>query len=260
MVTARVDSVSTQHQPLTHSTTSRGRQPRLQRGLSLGIARGIPSGMGMAVGDPGREFGHPAIARSGAALVEAALLRPPGREAAAEATHLAELYQRFFPAVHRRALSLLGDAEEALDVTQDTFLAYMRSESSLPGKASVFTVLYQIATYKAVDRLRSRLRWSGHLGPLVIEDGEAAPRWLGGALVDEGGMGRVEAVQELAVLTRGEPPLVLTSALLYFVEGRTFEEIGLVLDQSRKTISRLLRAFAARARRRSARFASGSSP
>lgn len=74
-----------------------------------------------------------------------------------EGAHLTELYQRFSPAVYRRALAVLQDKEEAHDVKQDTFLDYMKNEASLRGEASAFTVLYQMATFKAVDRLRHQV-------------------------------------------------------------------------------------------------------
>ncbi len=72
----------------------------------------------------------------------------------AEEELLDTLYQCFGPAINRRARAILQDDQEASDVTQDTFLAYMRGQASLRGAASPFTVLYQIATHKAVDRLR----------------------------------------------------------------------------------------------------------
>jgi RNA polymerase sigma-70 factor (ECF subfamily) len=167
------------------------------------------------------------------------------------------LYRRFAPGVYRRALAILEDAEEAHDVKQETFLGYMRGEASLRGDASAFTVLYQIATYKAVDRLRRRARWSGALSSLdVPEDNGAGPQgpWL---LAHEGGLNRVEAARDLALLTEDESPLTLTAAFLYFVEGNSLNAVGGVLSMERHQVSRLLRQFAERARKRSARFRPG---
>jgi len=171
----------------------------------------------------------------------------------AGADHLTELYRRFGPAVHRRALFLLGDKDEARDVTQDTFLAYMRGEANLRGAAAPFTVLYQIATHKAVDRLRRRSRWNGRLGSLDVEEDEDSARRAEAASAHTGGLERVEALQDLALLTQGESPQALTAALLYFVEEHTLEEVGEVLDLTRKTVSKLLQQFSERARKRGAR-------
>jgi RNA polymerase sigma factor (sigma-70 family) len=168
--------------------------------------------------------------------------------------HLGGLYRRYSPAVYRRALGILQDKEEAWDVTQDTFLDYMRGEASLRGEASPFTLLYQIATFKAVDRLRRRSRWTGMLSllsPPESEDDEPPPPSSGG------GLARVEAMKDLALLTAGESPQTLTAASLYFVEGHTLEEVAQVLELSTRTVSKLLRQFAERARKRSARLAPG---
>lgn len=174
--------------------------------------------------------------------------------------NLPELYRRFGPAIHRRARTLLRDDDEAFDVTQDTFLAYMRGEASLRGEASAFTVLYQIATHKSLDRLRRRHRWSGLLGSLEIPEDESPPRPGTWASSDEGSLARVEALRDLAVLTEGEKPRDLTAAVLYYVEGYTMEEVGRVLDLDRKSVSGLLHAFAERVRRRDTRPAPGAAP
>jgi RNA polymerase sigma factor (sigma-70 family) len=173
------------------------------------------------------------------------------------AEQLDALYRRFGPAIHRRARSMLRDEQEALDVTQDTFLAYMRSEASLRGQASPFTVLYQIATHKAVDRLRRSSRWSGVMGSFDVPEDDAPARPAEGASTHEGGMARVEALRDLSLLTDGERPQALTAAVLYFVEGYTMQEVGDALDLDRKEVSVLLHEFAERARKRSTRLTPG---
>jgi len=176
-----------------------------------------------------------------------------------EEDHLSGLYRRFASGVYRRALGILHDAAEAQDVMQETFLGYMRGESSLRGEAAPFTVLYQIATYKAVDRLRRNARWSGTIGSLDVpeEDGDGPQGpWLL-AHAHEGGLSRVEAARDLALLTEGESPRTLTAAFLYFVEGNSLEAVGGVLSMERHQVSKLLRQFAERARKRSDRFRPG---
>lgn len=174
--------------------------------------------------------------------------------AEADSTSLADLYRRYAPAVHRRALGLVGDPQEALDVTQETFLAYLKGRSRLRGEAAPFTVLYQIATYQAVDRLRRRARWSGKLGELTwSEDDDQREVAFDAATAYPGHASKVEAAQDLALLTRGEDPQTLTAAFLYFSEGHTTQEIGELLDLSRKTVGKLLARFTERCRKRSSR-------
>jgi RNA polymerase sigma factor (sigma-70 family) len=172
-----------------------------------------------------------------------------------EEQRLADLYGRYGPAIHRRALQILREPQDALDVTQEAFLAFMRLGPRFRGEASPFTVLYQIATHQALDLLRRRARWSGVLGhafQTADGDGDEEPP-APVATQDTGGVPRVEAAMDLALLTHGEKPETMTCAYLYFVEGYTTEEIAQTLDLSRKTVGRMLAQFAARARKRSAR-------
>jgi RNA polymerase sigma factor (sigma-70 family) len=162
-------------------------------------------------------------------------------------TRFNELYRRYAPAVFRRALSLLGgDEATAKDVTQDVFLGYFKTQSRLTGAAQPFTVLYQ-----SVDRLRSRARWHGKMSSLSHEEEGEGPAVQVPA--NDGGVERVEATHDLALLTKGEDEQTLTCAVLYFVEGYTTQEIAETLDLSRKTVGRALAAFAARANKRSER-------
>lgn len=164
-----------------------------------------------------------------------------------------ELYRRFAPAVFRRAASLLGgDEAAAQDVTQEVFFAYFKNEGRLRGQASPFTVLYQMATYQAVDRLRHRARWHGTLQTLPAN--EEALDEVAQLPAAEAGLARVDAMHDLALLTKGEDEQTLTCAVLYFVEGYTTEEVAQSLDLSRKTVGRALAAFAERANKRAERF------
>lgn len=172
---------------------------------------------------------------------------------AASTERFNELYRRFAPAVFRRAKSLLGgDEAEAHDVTQDVFLGYFKLDAKLTGAASPFTVLYQMATYQSVDRLRRRARWHGRLSSLTAEEDSEAPTVQ--LPSSDGGTVRVEATHDLALLTKGEDEQTLTCAMLYFVEGHTTSEIAETLDISRKTVGRALAAFAERANKRAERF------
>jgi RNA polymerase sigma-70 factor (ECF subfamily) len=174
--------------------------------------------------------------------------------------YLADLYWRYGHAVYCRALSLLHGSDEAHDVTQDTFVAFMRNDALLRRAASPLSVLLQIVTYKSVDRLRRRARWSGTLRPLEVRDSEDPQDDQGSSYVHDGEMNRVEARQDLAILTQGEKAQTLTAVFLYFAEGHTMEEVAEVLDVSRRTASKLVRQFTIRARRRSSRLGAREAP
>ena len=165
---------------------------------------------------------------------------------------LSAVYRRCGPAIYRRALALLGDKQEALDVTQDTFLAYIEARSSWRGDASPFTILYRIVTFRAIDRLRYRARWTGALDPLELRDEEGSPRSELALPSTDGSMGQAEALCDLAILTRDESPEMVSAAVYYFVDRWTLEELVKEMGSSnRKQVSTLLKQFIQRARKRS---------
>lgn len=172
---------------------------------------------------------------------------------------LADLYRDYGPSLYRRARSLTRDAEEATDITHDAFLSFMKMRASLRGEASPFTLLYQIVTHRAVDRLRRHARWTGSMALPEDEEPETTERRLNIATTSEGGMARVEAAQDLALLTQGEDPQVLTAAFLYFVEGHSAEQVGQILQLPRKTVEKILKQFMKRARARQSRLKAGGS-
>jgi RNA polymerase sigma-70 factor (ECF subfamily) len=201
-------------------------------------------------------------------LIETALAASPGYQARlkklqkysmpiepmqATGHSLGGIYERFAPAIYRRIRSLLRDSEEAYEIVQDIFVAYLASHGSAGSRGSPFAELYQLATYKAMARLRLRSRQSKVLLSFAKADEEqkeSLSSWREGPDFGDGGLDRVEARYDLAQLTEGESPQVLTAAVLYFVEGYTTEEVAKVLDLDRRGTSQMLRQFAKRARQR----------
>jgi RNA polymerase sigma factor (sigma-70 family) len=164
------------------------------------------------------------------------------------------LYRRFGPAVYRRCLKLLGSEAEAQDCLQDTFIGYLKLE--LRGEAQPMTVLWRIATLKALDRLRRHARWFGRIERCEVREQEPddtleaqAAAWN----VQRGLLGdaeRSELLQDLALLTRGEAPEIVTIAIMHWVEGYTLEEIASTLGITRKTAAARLSRLTERARAR----------
>src|SRR5579871_2054143 len=62
-----------------------------------------------------------------------------------------EIYTEYRPAVFKVAYGVTGNVEDALDVTQETFLKAHRSLELFEGRASVLTWLCQIAIHRAID-------------------------------------------------------------------------------------------------------------
>jgi RNA polymerase sigma-70 factor (ECF subfamily) len=74
-----------------------------------------------------------------------------------------ELFERYGSMVYSLALQILGDREEALDVSQEVFLTIYRKMDTFRGESSVKTWIYCIAVHRAVNRCRwwNRLRRRG---------------------------------------------------------------------------------------------------
>jgi RNA polymerase sigma-70 factor (ECF subfamily) len=74
-----------------------------------------------------------------------------------------ELFERYGSMVYGLALRILGDREEALDVSQEVFLTIYRKMDTFRGESSLKTWIYRIAAHRAANRFRwwNRLRRRG---------------------------------------------------------------------------------------------------
>lgn len=163
---------------------------------------------------------------------------------------LASLYERLEPCLRWRAQSWLRNPEDAKEVVQETFAAFMRAGSTRQGGASDSTFLQGILKNQTRNRIRQRSRGAAHMDTRDHEDEASSSSLQEANLAHDGGLGRVEALNELVTLTRGETAQTLSVAWLYLLEKRTFEEIGHELGLSRKVVSQMLREFVERVRRR----------
>lgn len=147
---------------------------------------------------------------------------------------LRELYERYAPMIHRRALALLGRDADAWDVVQEVFERLLKSGSQFRHEARPTTYVYRVTTNVALNALRARsVREPGR-------DPESAPD----ATADHAA---TEAADLLRVLSRSVPDRQMEVAVLHYLDGMTQEEIAEVLGLSRKTIGRDLEQLRARA-------------
>jgi RNA polymerase sigma-70 factor (ECF subfamily) len=154
---------------------------------------------------------------------------------------VAELYRRHAPALQRRCASIVGNPEEARDLVQETFARYISARTTFD-RASPFTVLYRIATNASIDRLRRRK---------TATEEELDPEVQAGDLGNE--PRRVDALRDLAQLTRGLTEEELTVAVLHHLDGYTQDNIAASLDISRKTVGKILGKFEEHVKKRAAR-------
>lgn len=136
----------------------------------------------------------------------------------------ARLYSLTRGAVYALALSLLGDAHEAQDVAQDTFVRVWESAPSYRSQGSPMAWLLTVARNLA----RSRLRQSGRQTTLDEEEWNAIP-----AAAPEVSPEDRQILQEsLARLGAEERQIVL----LHAVSGLKHREIAQLLEQPLSTV------------------------
>ena len=84
------------------------------------------------------------------------------------------LYQRYYPLIFGRILSLVRDPYLAEDLTQDTFLRAMRALPTLSHRSNLLSWLYTIATHLAIDSYRRRKHAMLPLAEVEVIDPENA--------------------------------------------------------------------------------------
>jgi len=140
-----------------------------------------------------------------------------------------ELYARYAPVVHRRALSVVGRDADAWDVVQEVFEKMLKAADEFRAQARPMTWVYRITTNVAINLLRSR-------GVREPEGGAAPEPALEMA-------GTVEARQMLWKLCETLEERELAVVAMTVIDGMTQEEIADTLGLSRKTINRELDAI-----------------
>ena len=172
---------------------------------------------------------------------EAALVQ---RCVAGDESASAELVAEHQRTVIQLAANLLGDREEALDVSQEVFLRVFRTLGRFRGHSSLRTWIYRIAVNQARNRHRFWRR--RHRGDQVSLDQHVAAH--GDVLSGPGPTpDRVLAQKELAARLRLAldrlPFEQRTAIVLREVDGLSYGEIAYSLDLAVGTVkSRLTRA------------------
>jgi RNA polymerase sigma-70 factor (ECF subfamily) len=184
----------------------------------------------------------------------ALIIRCQERDPAAFDEIVARYKQKIFNYVCR----MLGDSDEAEDVTQDVFVKMYVSMATFRSEASISTWLYRIAGNLCIDRYRKRSRRDSAMG------GEVLSLDVGGSESGAGSSGggapsRVEvpdsASEPLRMLERTEldahiqaalrqlPEKMRSVVVLHDIEGLAYEEIAAVENCPLGTVkSRLFNA------------------
>ncbi len=158
-----------------------------------------------------------------------------------------DLFERYHSMVFHLTYRVLGDREEALDVSQEVFLTVYRKLPRFRGEASLKTWIYRIAVNRASNRCRwwNRLRRRGtvSLDVLSTDQGRALSETL-----EAGGRSPEEALlleEERAQIERSLLKLPVqqrVAIVMRDIEGLSYEEIAESMQVSLGTVkSRIAR-------------------
>ncbi len=173
---------------------------------------------------------------------EADLIR---RCAASDEAACADLVTTHERMVYQLAYHLLGNREEALDLSQEVFLRVFRTLGTFRGQSALRTWIYRIA----INQARNRQRWwrrrhqadQVSLDQHVLDHGELPQP--GDAVTPDRLLVRKETAARLWVALERLPFDQRTAIVLREFDGLTYEEIAFSLDIAVGTVkSRLTRA------------------
>lgn len=155
-----------------------------------------------------------------------------------DSTAFDELFLRHFATVYRVVYGVVGNAQEAEDLAQETFTALYRRPPRLDGPGALGGWLYRVAVNRAYNALRSKQRLQRRLGGVEPEQ-QSDPQ-------DEY-LRREERVRVRAALAR--LPERTAKLLLLRYAGLAYAEIAAALQVAPGSVGTLLaraeRAFLA---------------
>lgn len=162
-----------------------------------------------------------------------------------ERAEFARLVDLTTPAIYRLALKMLGDAQDAEDVLQNTYLKALQSLDGFEGRSSVMTWLYRIAVNEALMLIRRR-RPQVQIAEQPVNDSDDLPAPL--QLTDwcclpEAELLSAESKAALDAAIQTLPEKLRVVFLLRDIEGLSIHETMEAFGLSETAVkSRLLRA------------------
>ncbi len=148
---------------------------------------------------------------------------------------LTAVYLEYSDAIHSYIYRLLGNNEDADDLTQETFIRVHEHLASLRDAARLRSWLYRIATNLCMDQLRRRSRIRRLLGVALsltpILDDHDTPNQR--EIAEPGSTAQIDGVAErdhIARALRRMPAKYSVCLLLHSSQGLSYREIAEVLD------------------------------
>jgi RNA polymerase sigma-70 factor (ECF subfamily) len=153
---------------------------------------------------------------------------------------IAQLLERYAPAVYRFGAKMCRDPEDARDIVQDTLLAAARGLHDFQGVSSLSTWLFTIARSFCIKKRRRRV---GEPAEMVSLDEDDAREIMAPAAAPDVAAGDHEIGQALEAAIAALDPMYREVLVLRDIEGLTAPEVATVLGVSADAVkSRLHRA------------------
>lgn len=167
------------------------------------------------------------------------------------ALEVTQLYEQFRRPIHSYVYRLLGNQEDADDVTQEVFVRACTSWSGLYEREHLSPWLYRIATNLCVDALRRRKRiswWSLSHRYRNDDNGEEVVNedtWA--FLSDSGGIPEIAEREQIRIALENMPEEYAAVLVLSAAQGVSYQEIasivGISPNAAATRISRAKRMF-----------------
>ena len=164
---------------------------------------------------------------------------------------VAQLYEQFRRPIHSYVYRLLGNQEDADDITQEVFVRACTSWKGLYERERLSPWLYRIATNLCVDimRRRKRISWwslSNHTRYNDYAEDEVSEDTLA-FLADSGGIPEVAEREQIRAALAAMPPEYATALVLSAAQGIPYQEVATIIGVSPNAaatrISRAKRMF-----------------
>jgi RNA polymerase sigma-70 factor (ECF subfamily) len=164
---------------------------------------------------------------------------------AGDRAEFARMVDAYSDLIYRLAVKMLGNAQDAEDILQETFIKAFRHLKNFDGRSSLSTWLYRIATNEALMFLRrQRPDTLSVEEPAELEEGEQEPlQIVDWCCMPEEELMSAEAQEQLDRAIDRLPPGLRIVFVLRDIQGLSTLETGQVLNLSDMAVkTRLSRA------------------
>lgn len=146
--------------------------------------------------------------------------------------------------IYNLTLRMVGNPDDALDLSQEAFLNAWKGLASFQGNSSFSTWLYRLASNACLDFLRSRKRRQDSTGsPLSLDDEASPPPPADDRAQPDAQLERKERTLALHRALDALPPHHRQILVMRELSGLSYQEISAALELDMGTVkSRLTRA------------------